>query len=162
MDPKLMEKIAKGRQKKRPDVKVGDTIKLHMKIKEGDKERVQIFEGVVISMKGSGLNKTVTARKVSYGIGVERIFPMYADTLEKIEVVKRGTVKKSKLYFMKRRVGKRALKVGGVKDVYMTDEIEVPVTGTEEVVDEQVETTESAPAETPAPEKAQVEKSKEE
>jgi large subunit ribosomal protein L19 len=161
MDTSLMEKIAKGRQKKRPDVKVGDTIKLHMKIKEGDKQRIQIFEGVVISMKGSGMNRTVTARKVSYGIGVERIFPIYADTLEKIEVVKRGTVKKSKLYFMKRRVGKRALKVGGLKDVYMTDEVEVPVTGTEEV-EQQVESTESAPTETPAPEKAEVEKSKEE
>lgn len=135
----LLDKILKGRAKKRPEVKVGDTVKLHMRIKEGDKERVQVFEGVVTAMKGSGLDRSLTVRKVSYGIGVERIVPLHADTLQKIEVIKRGKVRKSKLYYMKRRVGKRALKVNNVGDVYMTDEVEVPVTGT----DEQPETIEA-------------------
>jgi large subunit ribosomal protein L19 len=154
MDPMLIEKIAKGRGKRRPTVKVGDTVKLHMKIKEGDKERIQVFEGVVVAMKGTSLNRTLTVRKVSYGIGVERIFPLHAQTLEKIEVIKRGKVRKSKLYFMKDRVGKRALKVGGLEDVYMTDEAEVPV----EVVPQGSETAQEAPA---VPEK-EVEKAKEE
>jgi large subunit ribosomal protein L19 len=148
MDPMLMEKILKGRQKKRPEVKVGDTVKLHMRIKEGDKERTQIFEGVVTAMKGSGLDRSLTVRKISYGVGVERIFPLHADTLQKIEVIKRGKVRKSKLYYMKRRVGKRALKVSGVGDVYMTDEVEVPATGT----DEQAEVAEAPVVETTAPE----------
>lgn len=134
----MMKKIEGDQLKKRPDVKVGDTVRLHMKIKEGNKERVQIFEGVVISMKSSGINQTLTVRKISYGVGVERVVPMHSNLLEKIEVVKRGTVTKSKLFYLKDRVGRRALKVSNLKDLYLTDEVEVPVVG------EEVEKEESA------------------
>jgi large subunit ribosomal protein L19 len=137
MDINIMKKIEGDLLKKRPDVKVGDTVKLYMKIKEGNKERTQIFEGVVIGMKASGSNQTITVRKISYGVGVERVVPMQSNLLEKIEVVKRGTVKKSKLFYLRERVGRKALKVGNVKDLYLTDEVEVPVVG--EVETEQVE-----------------------
>lgn len=123
MDSKILQIVESEQYKKRPDVKVGDTVKLHLKIKEGNKERVQVFEGVVIALKGFGLSKTITARKISYGVGVEKIVPFHSDFLEKIEVVKRGTVKKSKLYFLRDRVGRRALKIDNIKDVYMTDEV---------------------------------------
>ena len=132
-----MKKIEGDQLKKRPNVKVGDTVKLYMKIKEGSKERTQIFEGVVIGMKASGSNQTITVRKISYGVGVERVVPMQSNLLEKIEVVKRGTVKKSKLFYLRERVGRKALKVGNVKDLYLTDEVVVPVVG--EVEEEQVE-----------------------
>jgi len=135
-----MKKIGGDQLKKRPDVKVGDTVKLHMKIREGSKERIQIFEGVVMSLGSSGINQTVTVRKISYGIGVERVVPMHSNLLEKIEVVKRRSVKKSRLFYLRDRVGRRALKVGNVKDLYLTDEVEVPEVGEqEEVVKEETE-----------------------
>lgn len=127
MDIKIKQKIQESQLKKRPDVQVGDTVKLYMKIKEGDKERIQVFEGVVIQMSGSGIDATVTVRKVSSGIGVERIVPLHTPTLEKIDIVKRGKVRKSKLYYMRTKIGKRAMKVGNIKDVYFTDEVEAPV-----------------------------------
>ena len=77
---------------KRPEIKVGDNVKLHMKIKEGDKSRIQIYEGIVISIKGSGINKNIVVRKISNGVGVEKIVPLYSPIVEKIEVVKRGSV----------------------------------------------------------------------
>jgi len=129
-----MKKIEGDQLKKRPEVKVGDTVKLHMKIREGNKERIQIFEGVVMALGSSGVNQTITVRKISYGIGVERVVPMHSNLLEKIEVVKRGTVKKSKLFYLRGRVGRRALKVGNVKDLYLTDEVEVPEVGEQEEV----------------------------
>lgn len=135
-----MKKIGGDQLKKRPDVKVGDTVKLHMKIREGNKERVQIFEGVVMALGSSGINQTITVRKISYGIGVERVVPMHSNLLEKIEVVKRGSVRKSRLFYLRDRVGRRALKVGNVKDLYLTDEVDVPEVGEqEEVVKEQTE-----------------------
>ena len=135
-----MKKIEVDQLKKRPDVKVGDTVRLHMKIREGNKERIQIFEGVVMSLGSSGIDQTITVRKISYGIGVERVVPMHSNLLEKIEVVKRGTVKKSRLFYLRGRVGRKALKVGNVKDLYLTDEVEVPVVGEEdEVVKEETE-----------------------
>ncbi len=140
MDINIMKKIGGDQLKKRPDVKVGDTVKLHMKIREGNKERVQIFEGVVMALGSSGINQTITVRKISYGIGVERVVPMHSNLLEKIEVVKRGSVRKSRLFYLRDRVGRRALKVGNVKDLYLTDEVDVPEVGEqEEVVKEQTE-----------------------
>ena len=138
MDNSFTKKIEEGFYKKRPDVKVGDTVKLHLKIKEGSKERVQIFEGVVISLKGSGLNRNIVVRKISYGVGVEKIVPLHAPVLQKIEVVKRGTVGRSKLYYLRDRVGRRALKTGVTEDIYLTDEVEVPITGEEVAVEEEV------------------------
>jgi len=138
MNTEILKKVEEGQYKKRPNVRVGDTVKLYLKIKEGEKERTQIFEGVVIAKKGSGLSSTLTVRKISYGIGVERIVPLHSPLLEKIEIVKRGTVRKSKLYYLRKRVGKRALKIENVKDVYMVDEedVVVPETGEAEVMEE--------------------------
>ena len=142
MDNSIIKKIEDGLYKKRPDVQVGDTVKLHLKIKEANKERIQIFEGVVISIKGSGLNKNIVVRKISYGVGVEKIVPIHSPVLTKIEVIKRSSVRSSKLYFLRKRVGRRALKAGESKEIYLTDEVEVPVTGEAEVVDEAEETPE--------------------
>lgn len=94
---------------KLPDIRPGDTIKVNQKIKEGDKERIQIFEGVVIARKhGKGISSTITVRKVVEGIGVERIFPVHSPSIEKIEVVKSGKVRRSKLYYLRTAKGKKA------------------------------------------------------
>ncbi|HQC39445.1 MAG TPA: 50S ribosomal protein L19, partial [Candidatus Dojkabacteria bacterium] len=98
MDNNLLNKIEQDSYKKRPDVKVGDSVKLHLKIKEGNKERTQIFQGVVISIKGTGLSKNIVVRKISYGIGVEKIVPLHSPVLSKIEIVKRGSVRRAKLF----------------------------------------------------------------
>ena len=125
MDSKIIKKIEEGLIKKRPEVKIGDTVKLHLRIKEGSKERIQVFEGVVISITGSGLNKNYVVRKISYGVGVEKIVPVHSPVLAKVEVVKRGSVRRAKLFYLRDRVGRRALKVSNLEDIYMTDEEEV-------------------------------------
>ena len=135
MDNNILKKIEEDSYKKRPDVRVGDTVKLHLRINEGSKERTQIFQGVVISIKGTGLSKNIVVRKISYGVGVEKIVPLHAPSLLKIEIVKRGKVRRAKLFYLREREGRKALKVSGVKDVYMTDEVEVPVEGEEELVE---------------------------
>jgi large subunit ribosomal protein L19 len=86
-----------------PDFRSGDTISVHYKIKEGDRERIQIFEGVVIAKKGGGVRETFIVRKVSYGVGVERIFPLHSPLIDKIEVKKKGKVRKAKLYYLRGR-----------------------------------------------------------
>ncbi len=95
----------------RPDITVGDTVRLHLKIKEGNKERIQIFEGIVLSLSGTGETKTMTVRKMSGGIGVEKVIPLNMPTMEKVEIVKKGKVRKAKLYFMRNKIGKRAMDV---------------------------------------------------
>ncbi len=91
-----------------PQFAAGDTVKVHVKIKEGEKERIQIFQGVVISKRGSKSNATFTVRKVSYGIGVERIFPLHSPIIDKIEVVFRGRVRRAKIYYLRKLRGKAA------------------------------------------------------
>ena len=86
----------------------GDEVKVHVKVVEGNKERVQVFQGNVIAISGSGVQETYTVRKLSYGVGVERTFPMHAPTVAKLEVVKRGDVRRAKLYYVRDRIGKRA------------------------------------------------------
>jgi large subunit ribosomal protein L19 len=86
----------------------GDTLKVHVRVVEGTRERVQIFQGVVIRIKGSGIRETFTVRKVSFGVGVERTFPMHSPIIAKIEVVTRGDVRRAKLYYLRDRVGKAA------------------------------------------------------
>ncbi len=88
--------------------RIGDTIKVHYKIIEGKTERVQIYEGLVLALNNTGINRTVTVRKISYGVGVERIFPIHSPKIEKFEVTRRGKVRRAKLYYIRDRVGKAA------------------------------------------------------
>lgn len=87
---------------------VGDRVKVHVKIVEGKRERIQVFEGYVISMRNSGIRKTFRVRRESYGVGTERVFPLHSPRIEKVEVVKKGRVRRSKIYFLRNRVGKAA------------------------------------------------------
>lgn len=91
-----------------PQFKPGDTVKVHVRIKEGDKERVQVFQGVVIRKRKGTVNSTFTVRKVSYGVGVERVFPLHSPMIDKIEVVSRGRVRRSRLYYLRKLRGKAA------------------------------------------------------
>lgn len=91
-----------------PVANVGDTVRVHVKIKEGSRERVQIFEGIVIAKKHGGIDESITVRRVSYGVGVEKVFPLHAPTVEKIELVRKGKARRAKLYYLRDRVGKRA------------------------------------------------------
>ena len=91
-----------------PAVKVGDTVRVHVKVKEGSRERIQVFEGTVIAKKHGGIEETFTVRRISYGVGVEKVFPVHAPSIEKIEVVRHGKVRRAKLYYLRDRVGKAA------------------------------------------------------
>ena len=91
-----------------PDLRPGDEVKVHVLIKEGDKERVQVFQGDVIAIEGSGISESYTVRKNSYGVGVERTFPKHTPSVEKVELVKRGEVRRAKLGFLRDRAGKAA------------------------------------------------------
>jgi large subunit ribosomal protein L19 len=107
-----------------PDFRSGDTISVHYKIREGDRERIQIFEGVVIAKKGGGVRETFIVRKVSYGVGVERIFPLHSPLIDKIEVKKKGKVRKAKLYYLRGR----SKKASRIKERSRYDQI-VPANG---------------------------------
>ena len=91
-----------------PDFRPGDTVRVYQKVKEGDKERIQAFEGVVIRKRGTGTDATFTVRKVSYGVGIERTYPLHSPIIEKIEVVRFGKVRKARLYYLRERLGKDA------------------------------------------------------
>jgi large subunit ribosomal protein L19 len=91
-----------------PDFRAGDTVKVHVRVVEGGRERVQVFEGVVIARDGAGLRQSFTVRKISFGVGVERVFPVHAPIIQKIEVTRRGDVRRSKLYYLRERAGKAA------------------------------------------------------
>ncbi len=91
-----------------PEFGPGDTVRVHVRVVEGERERLQVFEGVVIRRRGSQLSETFTARKISFGVGVERTFPVHSPMIAKIEVVTRGQVRRSKLYYLRTRVGKKA------------------------------------------------------
>ena len=91
-----------------PQVEVGDTVRVHVKVKEGARERVQVFEGTVIAKKHGGIEETFTVRRISYGVGVEKVFPVHSPVIEKIETVRSGKVRRAKLYYLRDRVGKSA------------------------------------------------------
>ena len=91
-----------------PVITVGDTVKVHVKIREGEKERIKVFEGTVIARKGSGISETFTVRRVSYGVGVERVFPVHSPNVAKVETVRYGKVRRAKLYYLRSRAGKAA------------------------------------------------------
>ncbi|RKX75507.1 MAG: 50S ribosomal protein L19 [Spirochaetes bacterium] len=99
---------AKQMKENAENFNVGDTIKVYFKIVEGATERIQVFEGLCIAKKHGGLRETFTVRKISYGVGVERIFPLHSPRIEKIEVVRRGRVRRAKLYYIRKKVGKAA------------------------------------------------------
>ena len=112
---KLIEKVEQEQQKKEiPSFHVGDSVKVHTKVIEGDKERIQVFAGIVIARKGRGLNSQFTVRRISYGEGVERIFPLHSPRIEKISVEQEGKVRRAKLYYLRGRKG--AMVVKSAKD----------------------------------------------
>ncbi len=104
----VLDQIEAEQKREVPDLRAGQTVRVHVKVVEGEKERTQIFEGVVIAISGKGNRATFTVRKNSYGIGVERIFPLFSPRLEKIEVVFSGRVRRAKLYYLRKLSGKRA------------------------------------------------------
>ena len=143
-----------------PDLKVGNTVKVHARIKEGNKERIQVFEGTIIKVQGSGVNRTFTVRKISYGVGVEKTFLIHSPLVEKVELVRVGHARRAKLFYLRDRVGKAAKtrEVAGARiedkeiEIKGKEVVEVPEEGTaevEEVVTEEVvETTEAPVTET--------------
>ena len=101
--------IAEGSMKKElPSFSIGDTVRVSVRIREGKTERIQMFEGTVIAIKGSGISKTFTVRRVSYGVGVERVFPLHSANVDSVAVVRKGKVRRAKLYYLRDRVGKAA------------------------------------------------------
>ncbi|MFC1600360.1 50S ribosomal protein L19 [Patescibacteria group bacterium] len=147
MNMQLIQKIGKKFMKKVPVIKAGNTVRVHQRIKEGGKERVQIFEGLVIAVNsGSGTDKTFTVRKMVGSIGVEKIFPLYSKNITKIQVTKEGDVRRSKLYYMRKRSGKSAR----LKEKHLTESDVAMEDFEEEVVEapaeEKAEAEEAAPA----------------
>ena len=109
MNQALLDKIESEQfRKERADFGVGDSVRVHTKVVEGDKERIQIFAGVVIGKRGHGLNETFTVRRISYGEGVERVFPLHSPRVDKIEVDRKGQVRRAKLTYLRKRLGKGA------------------------------------------------------
>ena len=147
-----------------PDLKVGNTVKVHQRIKEGNKERIQVFIGTIIKVQGSGVNKTFTVRKISYGVGVEKTFLVHSPLVEKVELVRVGHARRAKLFYLRDRVGKSAKtkEVAGARienkeiEIKGKEIVEVPEEGTVEeadvVTEEVVETTEATDTETVATE----------
>lgn len=137
-----------------PALKVGDTVRVHVRIKEGNRERIQVFEGIIIKKQGGGVNETFTVRRISYGVGVEKTFLVHSPLLEKVEVVRVGKARRAKLYYLRDRIGKAAKtkeKIGArivndeitVKEDIMAEEAanapeEAPAVETENVVEQEV------------------------
>ena len=142
-----------------PELKVGNTVKVHVRIKEGNKERIQIFEGVIIKVQGGGVNQTFTVRKISYGVGVEKTFLVHSPLVEKVELVRVGKARRARLFYLRDRVGKAAKtkeQVGArIEDkeiVIKEDIVEEPVESKEEAptTEKEETTTATAPEESPA------------
>ena len=123
-----------------PDLKVGNTVKVHVRIKEGNKERIQIFEGIIIKVQGAGVNKTFTVRKISYGVGVEKTFLIHSPLVEKVELVRVGKARRAKLFYLRDRVGKSA-KTKELIGARIEDK-EIIIKGEEAPVEEAVKTEE--------------------
>lgn len=125
-----------------PDIKIGDTVRVHQRVKEGNRERIQVFEGIVIKKQNGGLNETFTVRRISYGVGVEKTFLIHSPLVEKVELVRVGKVRRAKLYYLRDRIGKAAktkeqlgARIENKEIIVKGEEIEVPVEGeAEEVV----------------------------
>ncbi len=135
-----------------PDLHVGDTIRVHQRIKEGNRERIQVFEGIVIKKQGGGLNATFTVRRVAYGVGVEKTFLIHSPMVEKVEVVRVGKARRAKLYYLRDRVGKSAKTKENLrarienKEIIVKEElVEEPVVEVNETVVEEIIDTAEAP-----------------
>ena len=112
MNQDLLKKIEASSLRKEPiNFSVGDTVKVHVKVVEGDKERIQVFAGIVISRRGSGVNESFTVRRISYGEGVERVFPVHSPRVDKVVVERQGDVRRAKLNYLRGRIGKAAMLV---------------------------------------------------
>ena len=142
MNAEIQNSLEKKFIKKLPKFNVGDTIAVTTIIREGDKQRTQIFNGIVLAIKGSGVRKNFMVRKISMGVGVEKIIPFNSPNIAKITVLKRGDVRKSKIFYMRKRIGKKALKIGEKKGKYVEEVLDM-VTEGEPVVMETVETVEA-------------------
>ncbi len=104
-----IEKLAADQLKENaPQVTIGDTVRVHVKIREGERERIQTFEGTVIAKNNTGVSETFTVRRVTYGVGVERVFPVHSPNVDKVELIRKGKVRRSKLYYLRDRVGNAA------------------------------------------------------
>ena len=128
-----------------PDLKVGNTVKVHARIKEGNKERIQVFEGTIIKVQGSGVNKTFTVRKISYGVGVEKTFLIHSPLVEKVELVRVGHARRAKLFYLRDRVGKAA-KTREIAGARIEDK-EIEIKGAE-IIEEPAQEVEEVTAET--------------
>ncbi|MGI6269555.1 MAG: 50S ribosomal protein L19 [Candidatus Howiella sp.] len=104
----LQQLTANQLKEDKPVIEIGDTVKVHVKIREGERERIQVFEGTVIARNNSGIAETFTVRRLSYGVGVERVFPVHSPNVAKVELVRHGRIRRSKLYYLRDRVGKAA------------------------------------------------------
>ena len=104
----LIKALTEKQLKDVPEVQVGDTVRVHVKVKEGSRERIQVFEGTVIAKKHGGIEETITVRRMSYGVGVEKVFPVNSPIIDKFEIVRHGVVRRAKLYYLRDRVGKAA------------------------------------------------------
>lgn len=143
----IIKSIEHEQQKNKiPDIKVGDTIKVHQRIKEGNRERIQIFEGIVIKKQGGGVNATFTVRRISYGVGVEKTFLIHSPLMEKVEVVRVGKARRAKLYYLRDRVGKAAKTKEQIGARIENKEIVVKEELAEEPVAEVADAKEEAPA----------------
>lgn len=111
MNQELLNEITKDQIKEVASFKIGDGVRVHTKVREGDKERIQIFAGIVIARKGNGIHETFTVRRISYGEGVERVFPVNSPNIEKIEVERESVPMRARLYYLRDRIGKEATKV---------------------------------------------------
>ncbi len=126
MNQAIIDKIESEQfRKDAPSFQVGDTVRVHTKVVEGDKERIQIFTGVCMGRRGRGLNATFTVRRISYGEGVERVFPLHSPRVDKIEVERQGAVRRAKLTYLRGRIGKGAV---AVKEKSRGTKVEVPTT----------------------------------
>ena len=146
-----------------PELKVGNTVRVHVRIKEGNKERIQVFEGIIIKVQGGGLNQTFTVRKISYGVGVEKTFLVHSPLVEKVELVRVGKARRAKLYYLRDRVGKAAktkeqigARIENREITLKEDLVEEPVVADEEVATQEAPA-EVAPEENPAVETENVE-----
>lgn len=111
-----LEQISKSSLKENiPELNVGDTVKVHVRIQEGEKSRIQVFEGTIIAKKHGGISETFTVRRVAHGCGIERVFPVHSPAVDKVEIVRRGVVRRAKLYYLRDRVGKAARVKGQVR-----------------------------------------------